>query len=362
MAHLLSIETSTLDELKSWSNASQNKNFSILRQNINSGRCCSVCMHPGDKQSHEKNGCEECGTAPGEKCYMVTKDERFRRFVREKALSMTEPFAGWDIIKEYYNPNRGIIPKELTLTSSYHLNIPNVDDVLRSSLVVRGQSLACSRDHLRNTLPKLIVRLALIKRYQEQRMHDIDTDSHCKREPMYEILPIKIIKSVSHETIECFETSWVVNDIKCTTFEWQTILKYVYPNLIVRFEESERSKKQRAIAQFRNTMFLGENAKQRKRRRRNRKRSFDHDVVKLNEDTLYPEATLHGEDSVALMRFMPKPSKTKFTYKEDKNSFTENDHLKGLDTFFQTKQRMNRKRIKLHPKNAKVMIEKYTWK
>lgn len=62
---------------------------------------------------------------------------------------------------------------------------------------------------------------------------------------------------------------------------------------------------------------------------------------------------MHGEDSVALMRFMPKPSKTKFSYKEDKNSFTENDHLKGLDTFFSDKIKNEQKENQTSSKECK---------
>lgn len=67
--------TTCLDELLSWSDdvatdSNQPKNLclncdddgpSTIRE-----RCCSLCLHPGDKKSHEKHGCTECGTGPGE--------------------------------------------------------------------------------------------------------------------------------------------------------------------------------------------------------------------------------------------------------------------------------------------------------
>ena len=62
-----------LDELLSWADvaveATKSKDDSWLSDCDDDGssrRCCSLCLHPGDKVQHEKHGCAECNTGPGE--------------------------------------------------------------------------------------------------------------------------------------------------------------------------------------------------------------------------------------------------------------------------------------------------------
>ena len=54
-------------------------------------RCCSLCLHPGNKRQHEKHGCAECGTGPGEGCYVVTSSEKVLSSLREKARGLIAP-------------------------------------------------------------------------------------------------------------------------------------------------------------------------------------------------------------------------------------------------------------------------------
>jgi len=61
-----------LDELLSWAAVAPTSSKDKCFECDDDGpitiptRCCSICLHPGDKGQHEKYGCKECGTGPGE--------------------------------------------------------------------------------------------------------------------------------------------------------------------------------------------------------------------------------------------------------------------------------------------------------
>jgi len=85
-----SLKKDCLDELLLWSSKSS-KSSEIYIDCDDDGpstitsRCCSLCLHPGDKRSHEKHGCSECGTNPGEGCIVVSTSEKCIRAMKERA-------------------------------------------------------------------------------------------------------------------------------------------------------------------------------------------------------------------------------------------------------------------------------------
>eukprot|EP00978_Attheya_sp_CCMP212_P000230 scaffold439_cov57-Attheya_sp.AAC.2 len=264
----LNVSNAALDELQSWRRSSFlfDPNQRSNEQSYSSARCCSVCMHPGDKRCHEKDGCETCGTLPGEPCIFVSEDEKFRRSVKSKALSMSQIFVPHDAVREYFRPNKETIPAPLCGMDKkdWRMNYPKVEELLNSSLRITGRSLENSRDYLKQSISKLLGRIHLF--IDTNCIESYGADSTSKDQM---IIPSKIIKRVVAKARPCYEVLWSLRGVfdkadehitkgyECVSLEPQTMIEAAYPLLVEKFKQNEWRDVQASAEDSRRRMFLG---------------------------------------------------------------------------------------------------------
>ena len=202
-------------------------------------RCCSVCLHPGDKLQHEKNGCKTCGTEKGEGCFIVTAREKFVRSVKAKVL-MLSSFAKRSIVDEYFSPNSNTLPSDIVSLKSSIVS-PNVSELFRTSLIVKGQNLSSSIEYIRETLPPLLARLEL---WKDQR------NKYITKQQKYKPFPARIERQLVKDFTQCYEIQWSLDmgdggTLEFCTIESQSLLQQSkYSSMTKAFHQEDRRKRQ----------------------------------------------------------------------------------------------------------------------
>ena len=227
-------------------------------------RCCSLCLHPGNKRDHEKHGCTECGTGAGEACYAVSTEEKFKLAVRAKALSMTPTFASRPIVDAYRAPNMSIIPHttkgiSLSASSGLPMEMPRYHDVIRSTTLsfVKGNTISSSQEHLQQTLPRLLARLHILAKAQSNLPENRYKNSASNRASGTSTMPVpeRITRRTTNNDRACYEISWKLGALAFVTQEWQCIIDSKLSMLVDQFHRDERREVQARNAEQRRAMF-----------------------------------------------------------------------------------------------------------
>jgi len=200
-----SLKKDCLDELLLWSSKSS-KSSEIYIDCDDDGpstitsRCCSLCLHRGDKRSHEKHGCSECGTGPGEGCIAVSKSEKCIKTMKDKCLASSS-VAPRNIVMEYFKPNNNNIPSSLNqLKSKPYGIVVDASALFTTSLIIKGKTKESSEEYVKQTIPSLLVRLDLWSNAPRNRYNT---------KQRFKPNPVRIEKSVVRQSIQIFyhETS-----------------------------------------------------------------------------------------------------------------------------------------------------------
>lgn len=239
-----------LDELLSWGDDVSKQacilNDEFCRECDDDGpktineRCCSICLHPGDKAQHEKLGCRKCGTEPGEGCLVVTAKERFLRSVKAKVMKMSS-FANRGTVDEYFSPNINALPSGLPNLDGSFMISPNISALFGTSLIVKGHSLSSSIEYIQDTLPHLLSRLEL---WKEQR------NMYATKQQKYKAFPVQITKDFVKEFTQCYEVRWsldIGNERKlefCTTEPQSLFQNSKYSKMCKVFHHEDRRRRQ----------------------------------------------------------------------------------------------------------------------
>lgn len=222
---------------------------------------CSLCLHAGTKAQHQKHGCVECGTGPGECCFVVTTSEKVVRALKAKALgsgSITPHHRHIALL--YKLPNDNTVPDELAGLKSNPYNISvNAAGLFNTSLLLKGRSLDSSKQHLIRTLPPLMARLDLWDSRPMTRPV-LGTSSTEKYKP----LPVQIAKAVTKDSLPCYEVLWSLaisrgQQIDFSTIECESIVSSKFPQVVKAFREEERRRLQARAHEERRRRFTGIN-------------------------------------------------------------------------------------------------------
>jgi flap endonuclease GEN len=255
----LSVDSAALDEMKSWARAA--KAGTIQSHTCDGGEqqkqeaCCSRCCHAGTKRNHRKHGCEICGTQPGEPCYKFSADDRFRQSLRSKALQLYPKFDPSKVLAAYTSPNDNQLPIQLVSLlgqgGAIKMKPPQLSELMRMDLVIKGFNLASSREYIQQAVG------GLLSRYELMESAPVDMDSgpvtetlvtHTKRERP---VPKSIQKSLTHQGAPCYQILWRVNGTvtdesgegidgyEYLTIEPCEIVEKRYPDLVHQFREEE---------------------------------------------------------------------------------------------------------------------------
>jgi hypothetical protein len=223
-------------------------------------RCCSICLHPGDKLHHEKNGCIKCGTEAGEGCFVVTAKEKFVLSIKAKVMKMSA-FANHDIVNEYFSPNGNHLPKGLPdLRGGFNAS-PKVTELLSTSLIVKGHTEATSKEYIGETLPPLLARLEL---WKDQR-----NKYAAIKQQQFKPFPLQIEKECVKDFTPCYEIKWSLDvgdegKLEFTTLESQSLLQQSkHSSMCKAFHQEDRRKRQE---QDRHKHFIGQKPNAHKRR------------------------------------------------------------------------------------------------
>lgn len=220
-------------------------------------RKCSICLHAGDKVSHQTHGCAECGTEPGECCIAVTSDEKFLRSLKEKALSRSSTLAPRHIVDQYFSPNGNTVPIMLRSLRSKPYNVsPDSVTMFTTSIIFKGKTKESSHEYIKQTLPKLLARLDLWSSEPRNR-HALTSKTKCKP------VPIRIDKCVVRNLVPCYEVTWSIticvvdkdDTFEFNTCEFQSLLDSAYPQLVETFHQQERRRQQTRFQDERRKRF-----------------------------------------------------------------------------------------------------------
>ena len=257
----LSKETASLDELKSWGRAAK-VDAPVNDETKNCGhKRCSRCNHAGSTRHHEKHGCAICGTEPGEACYLVTTEDRFRKSLRDKALAMRDPtFDPSQVHAAYLQPNDNQLPLQFVglASSGVHMQQPRLGPLISMNLIVKGRSVEASRSFVREQVSRHLSRRELHSTdpapvEQQQQQHGIVQLQRLARErPVAKA----ILKALTRNEVSCFEVTWIVNatatdangeeidGYEYTTVEPRQLIERKYPSLVEAFRafQVERAK------------------------------------------------------------------------------------------------------------------------
>lgn len=224
-------------------------------------RCCSICLHSGDKLHHERHGCIECGTGPGEGCCVVSSNEKFLRSLKEKALRSRGSLAPQHIVDQYFSPNSNHVPSSLRVSlSKPYVVSPDAKSLFTTSMILKGRTKESSHDYIKSTLPKLLARLDLWD--TRPRNNYVTSTSKLRYKP----IPLRIEKSVVRQSWPCYEVTWSINigvaedeQFQFNTFECQSVVDAVLPQLVKSFHREERRKLQGRAEEERRRHFTGAN-------------------------------------------------------------------------------------------------------
>jgi flap endonuclease GEN len=232
---------------------------------------CSRCSHRGSKGCHKKHGCEICGTGPGEPCHQLTSDDKFRKSLRAKALQVQPPFDPSFVFSAYMAPNDNQLPLQLAKATAESLRMahPSLQDILGWQVIVKGQSLDASREHVKQSVVRLMSRNELLY----YKASDRPSESSDPRQALSRECPIpqKITKLIVQNSIPCYQVSWVVkatltddsgngiDGYEYSTIEPRHLFDDRYPHLADAFQVVEMERQKQGDAeQQRRAKFLEE--------------------------------------------------------------------------------------------------------
>lgn len=261
-------ERCCLDELLAWGDAVSKQtsvtNGELCMQCDDDGpstiseRCCTLCLHPGDKLQHEKHGCAKCGTDAGEGCIVVTIKEKFLRSVRDKALKMPS-FANRSIVDEYFSPNSNILPNDLNQKKAQCIISPDAQTLFSTALIVKGHTSSSSNAYIRETLPHLLARLELWA----------DPRNKYSLSRLFKPTPNRIEKEFTKDFTQCYEIVWSIElgdeeMLEFSTSEPQALVQNSrYSNICKDFHQADRRRRQELD---RHKHFIGQKPKAHKGR------------------------------------------------------------------------------------------------
>ena len=265
----LSKETATIDDLRAWARVAAVTHSDTVNQDAHLvGKCCSRCHHGGSKTSHAKHGCEQCGTAPGEPCYQLSVEDKFRNSLRTKALAVQPPFEPSLVYEAYMRPNDNQMPLQLVNQSSESLamSYPSLQKLIRIPIVVIGVGLSQSQDYIKQAVSRYLSRYELFQSSKPLSLHSVPSGQTLSRERP---IPQRITKRLVQNALPCYEVTWVVeatitnddgegiNGYEYTTVEPQDLVDSRYPKLVEAFLCVERERKKQGDAeQVRRQLFL----------------------------------------------------------------------------------------------------------
>lgn len=247
-----SLSITCLDKLLSWGEEERKK---VVHDVDDDGpstiRCCSLCLHPGSKDLHKRNGCIECGTAAGEGCFVVTSMEKIVMAIQQKIAK--EVFTPRVAVDAYFRPNGNSIPSSL-VTSKTCIATPDAAQLFNSSLILKGSSLTSSQDFIQQTLPPLLARLDL---FSSAPRNVYATVSNQKYKPF----PIRIEKTLVRKSDPCYQVIWTIaidkQQIEFSTHEFQCLINNTFPRLVDTFHREERNKQRGLVELERHKKFVG---------------------------------------------------------------------------------------------------------
>ena len=305
-------------------------------------RCCSLCLHPGSKDLHQKHGCIECGTAAGDGCFVVTSMEKVVMAMQQKIEK--ERFAPRVAVEAYFCPNGNSVPSSLgSVMSKICTATPDAAQLFNSSLILKGASLSSSQDFIQQTLPPLLARLDL---FSSAPRNVYATVSNQKYQP----IPIRIEKTLVRKSDPCYEVIWAIaidkQQIEFTTHEFQCLINNAFPRLVDTFNREERKKQRGLVELERHKKFVGgashpSQQQQREKQfnrsmkvgqRRKRERQFD--APNIRKPKMNLPNTQQSSDVAMLMNNLPQVLKTQavdVSHKYDCNTYggEEYDRLDG---------------------------------
>ena len=255
----LSPSTAAIDELKSWARTASASNGQEVDAKKIHGRCCSLCCHPGDRRSHQKHGCEECGTKPGESCFASSAGDKFRNSLRLKALAMVPTFDPAFVMEAYMNPNDNQVPITLLgeTARSLRMTAPRLGDMLMFPYIIKGRSLVASKEYVKQSLARLLARTELFNTTKPSKTNGSRKNSLSRERP----IPIEITRKLVHNKTSCYEISWSVNatatdgngieidGYQFSTIEAQGLVEKQHPDLVQSFLEREKEKAKQGDAE-----------------------------------------------------------------------------------------------------------------
>lgn len=246
--HPLSLDSASLDELTSWARSLRGMQCESPQTAEKKVSCCSCCGHEGSKRNHLKHGCDRCGTKPGEPCFAMTTEDRFRKSLRDKVLGLNEPFNPSHTIQVYMNPNDNQMPRQLINGIPAYF-VPRLYDLLKSKHVVKGQSVEGSRAFVRQSVMRVLSRFEL-----ETWKTDETNSSPIEKMHRTAPVPLKIIKSLTKHNSRCYEVVWIlkatitdeegdgIDEYEYVTVEQKDLVMSKFPELVKAFEALERKR------------------------------------------------------------------------------------------------------------------------
>jgi flap endonuclease GEN len=282
----LSPTTAAIDELKSWARTASVLDGHAANAYEGQERCCSLCCHPGDKRSHEKHGCETCGTQPGEPCYAASAGDKFRRGLRAKALAMTPKFDPSFVMAAYMRPNDNQVPLTLAgeTARSLRMNAPRFGDMMTFPHIIKGQSFVGSREYIKQSMARLLARTHLFNDSNPPSNKGRQKNRLSREQP----IPVEITRKLVQNNVPCYNIAWSVgatisdsegngiDGYEFSTIEAQTLIEKRHPDLVSAFLEREKEEAKQGDAEA------------------NRRRSFLREILNNNNADELKEA---GDDA-----------------------------------------------------------------
>jgi flap endonuclease GEN len=267
-------ETAAMDELKSWARsvAPREDDFDPFDPpnaipKKRAGPSCSCCQHAGSKRSHLKDGCDICGTEPGEACFESTSEDRFRQGLRAKALALFPKFDPTQVVNAYMRPNKNQIPVLFAGNRRPRMDLPNLSALLKLKLIVKGRSYETSRDFIKLSVGRILSHAEL-----EETESEVEDDKE-NQEPVRPVrdkpVPLEITKVASVNSVPSYHITWRVgasltddtgngiDGYEYSTVEQQSRVQKRFPDLVEKYKQAEKERlKQGDGEQNRRRVFL----------------------------------------------------------------------------------------------------------
>lgn len=361
------IETAAIDELKSWARSIAPCDRDPFDEEPvipvkAPGRWCSRCNHAGTKTCHLKNGCEVCGTEPGEPCYECTSDDRFRLGLRAKALAIFPKFDPSQVVEAYTRPNENQIPIQFASQPIPRMNTPDLAGLMKMKLIVKGRSTEASREHIKNAIGRLLSRAELL---QEEPDASTGKENNPVRMPRDKPVPLEITKSATVAGVASYHVSWRacatltdddgngIDGYEYSTVEPQELMQKRFPNIVKKYQQAEKERlKQGDGEKNRRRAFLAslridvaapvdgekpaESDPSPRKRRDKRRQGFFGGNEKRQQPKL-TKSTHGGDDVCQLLRFMKNRPNADFD-----SSSIESTAQESLDTCNDDSERAGR--------------------